>query len=373
MSYLGEEIPKLGFGLMRLPRLGREIDLDQMTQMVDLFLESGFTYFDTAYGYEGSEAAARKTLVERYPRESYVFATKLPAWAGPRNAQEAQAMFWTSLERTGVGYFDYYLLHNVGGDHTRYFDEYGIWQFLMDRKSEGLIKHLGMSFHDKANVLESVLAAHPEIEFVQLQINYLDWESDSVQSRRCWETALWHGRPVIVMEPIKGGALANPPESVRQILLAADPEASPASWALRFAASLDGIITVLSGMSTLDQMRENTHTLKHFRPLTEAEKAVLAAACEAYNAIPVVPCTECKYCVEGCPNQVRIPWILGALNTYLRFGSLELARHNYAFATREGGKASECIRCGQCESACPQHIAIMDELERARDLLEQTG
>ena len=260
-KHLGQDVPKLGFGLMRLPMIEGKIDIEQVKTMVDMFLEKGFTYFDTAYGYANgeSEKAAKIALVDRYPRDSFFLATKLPAWAGPKTAEEARQMFYTSLERTGAGYFDYYLLHNVGESRTAYFDKYDIWEFLKERKAEGLIKHLGFSFHDKADVLESVLTAHPDMEFVQLQINYADWDNPSIESRKCYEVARKHGKPVIIMEPVKGGILASPPPSVTKILSDADPSASPASWGIRFAASLEGVITVLSGMSNIEQMAETCH------------------------------------------------------------------------------------------------------------------
>ena len=218
--YLGENISKLGFGLMRLPMKGEAVDIEQTKQMVDMFMDAGFYYFDTAYGYGNgaSEAAIKEALVDRYPRDSFMLATKLPAWAGAKNAQEAKQMFYTSLERTGAGYFDFYLLHNLGESRTRFFDDYDIWNFLEERKKEGLIRHLGFSFHDKADVLEAILTAHPEMEFVQLQINYADWEAPEIESRKCYETARKHGKPVIIMEPVKGGNLANLPEKAADVL-----------------------------------------------------------------------------------------------------------------------------------------------------------
>lgn len=373
MTYLGENIKKLGFGLMRLPMLGREIDIEQTKQMVDLFLASGFTYFDTAYGYNNgkSEAAAKVALVDRYPRESFQLATKLPAWAGPKTAEEAKQMFWTSLERTGAGYFDYYLLHNLGDDRTQAFDKFGIWDFLAEQKEKGLIKHIGFSIHDKAAVLDDVLNKHPEMEFVQLQINYGDWESNSVESRKCYEVARKHQKPIIIMEPVKGGSLANLPESVAGIFRAANPDVSLSSWAIRFAASLDGLITVLSGMSSLEQMRDNLSFMKDFKPLDQSELAVIAQAREAFLKIPQIPCTDCRYCLEECPQGIVIPRILNAMNINLVYGHLAGAKGSYAWETRDGGLASQCIACGLCEDACPQHIQIIDELRKAADLLEK--
>lgn len=372
MEYLGKDIPKLGFGLMRLPMLGEEVDLEQTKQMVDKFLEAGFTYFDTAYGYLGgkSEEAVKTALVDRYPRESFQLATKLPAWAGAQTAEEAKEMLQTSLRRTGAGYFDFYLLHNCGDDRTQAFDKFGIWDYALEMKEKGLLKHVGFSFHDKADVLDELLTKHPEMEFVQLQINYADWEDDNVQSRRCYEVARKHNKPVIIMEPVKGGLLANPPETVAQVLKAAAPEKDLPSWALRFAASLEGIITVLSGMSTLEQMEQNLATMKEFSPLSAQEQAVVAQAREALACLPSIPCTSCQYCVKGCPQGIPIPGVFSAMNTHLIYGNTERAKGNYGFATRGKGKASDCIQCGQCESVCPQHISIIQQLQQAAEVLE---
>ncbi|MCI8417990.1 MAG: 4Fe-4S dicluster domain-containing protein [Lachnospiraceae bacterium] len=371
MSYLGESIPKLGFGLMRLPMLGEEVDLEQTKQMVDLFLEKGFTYFDTAYGYLGgkSEAAAKVALVDRYPRDAYQLATKLPAWMA-KSREEATNMFQISLDRTGAGYFDFYLLHNLGADRIQYFEEYGIWDFLKDKKEKGLIKHLGFSFHDKAVLLDELLDKHPEIEFVQLQINYADWDSETIQSRKCYETARKHGKPVIIMEPVKGGSLARLPEGPGAIFHEANPDASLPSWAIRYAASLEGIITVLSGMSTLEQMQDNLSYMEHFKPLTQAEHETVKKAQAELARIPQIPCTGCDYCRKGCPQQVLIPNMFRSMNNYLVYNNLQGARSNYAFETRNGGKASLCVECGQCESVCPQHISIIEELKRIVTTLE---
>lgn len=373
MAYLGESIKKLGFGLMRLPMIGEEVDLEQVKKMVDLFLEKGFTYFDTAYGYlDGkSEIAARKALVERYPRDRFQLATKLPAWYGASNQQEAEQMFWTSLERTGAGYFDFYLMHNLGDDRTEYFERYDIWNFLLARKKEGLIRHLGFSFHDKAEVLEQVLNRYPEAEFVQLQINYADWESPSIQSRRCYEVARSHGKPVVIMEPVKGGSLAKLPDEAVKLLHALAPEASLPSWAIRYAASLEGVITVLSGMSTLEQMEDNLSYMENFRPYTQEEYDAIAKVRKILDEVPQIPCTRCGYCLEGCPQNIAIPGIFKAVNNYLVYQNMPGALGNYVFETRDHGKADECVACGQCESVCPQHIQIIEELKKAAELFKK--
>lgn len=365
------DIKKLGFGLMRLPMNGEEVDLAQTKEMVDLFLSKGFTYFDTAYGYlDGkSEEAAKAALVDRHPRDSFQLATKLPAWAAATE-EEAKAMFETSLERTGAGYFDFFLLHNLGDTRTGAFDEFHIWDFLAEKKAEGKIVNLGFSMHDKADKLEEILKAHPEMDFVQLQINYADWDSPTVESRKCYETARRYGKPVIVMEPVKGGSLATLPKQVSDIFKEADGEASLSSWAIRYATSLDGVLTVLSGMSSLEQMKDNLATMEEWKPLSEEEQKVVERATQALEEIPHVPCTACRYCEKGCPQQIAIPGIFRALNNQMIYGNREGAEGNYAWETRAGGIASKCIECGKCEEVCPQHIQIIEELKKAKALFE---
>ena len=373
MKYLGENVPKLGFGLMRLPMLGKVIDVEQTKKMVDLFLESGFTYFDTAYGYhEGtSEVTVKTAIVDRYPREKFLLATKLPAWSRTKTADDAKNMFWTSLKRTGAEYFDFYLLHNIGATRTNSFDDFGIWDYVLELKEKGLVRHVGFSFHDKASLLDEVLTKHPEMEFVQLQINYADWESGTVQSRLCHEVALKHNKPVVVMEPVKGGMLANPAPIVKAVFDETGSGLSCASWAIRFAASLDGIITVLSGMSSLEQMKDNVSSMKGFKPLNEAEHTVIEKARKALSKVPSIPCTACEYCVSGCPNNIIIHKILAMLNRELTFSSPASAKFGYNWETNFGGKASDCIECGECEKVCPQQIKIVDLLKEAAAKYEE--
>lgn len=366
-----EDIKKLGFGLMRLPMNDEEVDIEQTKEMVDLFLSKGFTYFDTAYGYlDGkSEEAAKIALVDRHPRDSFQLATKLPAWAAATET-EAKEMFETSLRRTGAGYFDFFLLHNLGDTRTAAFDEFHIWDFLAEKKAEGKIVNLGFSMHDKAEKLEEILQEHPEMDFVQLQINYADWESPTVEARKCYEVARKYHKPVVIMEPIKGGSLAVLPEKISKIFKEADADASLSSWALRYVASLEGVLTVLSGMSSLEQMKNNLATMEDFEPLNEKEQAVIEKAAAALDAMPQVPCTACRYCEKGCPQQIAIPGIFRALNNYMIYGNKEGAEGNYEWETREGGVASKCIECGSCEDVCPQHIKIIKELKKAKEMFE---
>ncbi|NLO86298.1 MAG: 4Fe-4S dicluster domain-containing protein [Clostridiales bacterium] len=365
------DIKKLGFGLMRLPMNGEEVDAAQTNEMVDKFLQKGFTYFDTAYGYINgkSEETVKTALVDRYPRDQFLVATKLPAWADAKNADEAIQMFYTSLKRTGAGYFDYYLLHNCGGERTKVFTDFGIWEFLAKQKQKGLIKNLGFSFHDKADVLEQLLTDHPEMDFVQLQINYADWENDTVQSRQCYEVARAHGKSIIIMEPIKGGSLANLPDDIAQPMKDYAPDRSLSSWALRYAASLEGVITVLSGMSSTEQMEDNLSTFEHFEPLSTEELDVIAEVQSRLANSHGIPCTNCKYCVKDCPMQIPIPRVFSSMNTYLVYNNLQGAKGNYKWIDKEYF-ASKCIECGQCEMVCPQQIKIIDELKRVAETLE---
>ena len=367
-QYLGEEIRKLGFGMMRLPKKGDAIDIETTKLMVDKFMQAGFTYFDTAWIYPGSEDAVRQALVERYPRESYQLATKLAAWHECKTTEDAIEQYETSLKRTGAGYFDYYLLHNLGDKRTDVFDDFDLWKFAFEQKAQGKIRHVGFSFHSTADQLDRILTDHPETEFVQLQINYADWEHKDIQSRLNYETARRHGKPVIIMEPVKGGMLATPPEPVQKVFLDAEPDMSVASWALRFCANLPGVITVLSGMSTPEQMDDNLAVMKDFTHLTDTEQATLLKARDVLARIPLIPCTGCDYCAKVCPMNIGVSGSFNGRNLLTLYGNKEAAGIQIFWAVGAQGKkdAVECIRCGKCEDVCPQRLEI-------RKLLAETA
>ncbi|MBQ9208176.1 MAG: aldo/keto reductase [Oscillospiraceae bacterium] len=369
-DYFGKEVPKLGFGLMRLPKKGLGTDMEELKTMVDMFMEAGFTYFDTAFVYIGSEAAARKALVERYPRESYTLCTKINAFLLAPTEKAAKQQFYTSLERTGAGYFDYYLLHSFMENNYQKYDKFHLWDFVKEQKEKGLVKHFGFSYHAGPELLDRILTEHPEVDFVQLQINYADWENPSVASRANYEVARKHGKSITVMEPVKGGKLANPPEEVKKLFKAYHPDMSYASWAIRFVASLDGIITVLSGMSNIEQMKDNISYMKDFVPLNDEELEIIRKAQRIMGHSSTIPCTACHYCVDGCPKSIRIPDIFVAMNRQLGDGQIENAGELYAKATDGSGKASDCIRCKKCENACPQHLLITEHLKQAVQMFE---
>lgn len=363
---------KLGFGLMRLPVLDKTnqagVDIEQLKKMVDIFMEKGFTYFDTAIMYNGfaSQSAAKKALVDRYPRDSFTLATKLHAGFFD-SFEDRDKVFNEQLEQTGAGYFDYYLLHGVESAILPKYDKFDCWNWLLDKKAKGLVKHAGFSFHDSAELLDELLSKHPEMDFVQLQINYLDWESKWVQSRKCYEVAVKHGNPVIVMEPVKGGTLANIPEEAENLFKESDPDASVPSWAIRFAASLDNVMVVLSGMSDVTQIEENSDCILNFKPLTEDEKQLCYKVGEIINNRIAIPCTGCSYCTEGCPKKIAIPQYFSLYNDNMRENIAEkgwtASFANYDVLALKFGRARDCIGCGQCEGVCPQHLPIIENLK----------
>lgn len=369
-----EQTPKLGFGCMRLPLTDKgnqkSIGIDHFKKMVDAFIQGGGTYFDTAYVYhEGaSEGALRQALVERYPRDSFTIATKCLAWAAP-DADTAKGYLATSLERLGTDYVDFYLLHNVGGQRTAKFDAYGMWDFALQKKEEGVIKNVGFSMHDGPKTLRKLLKAHPEMDFVQLQVNYLDWDDPVVQARRCMEVAAEFDIPVVIMEPARGGRLVELPEKVAAPLRACDPGKSLASWAYRFCYNLPNVITVLSGMSTIDQVRENVADYQANKPFTPEESAALANARDILASMASIPCTNCRYCVKECPEQVAIPEIMGLLNLESQTENTEFVKGLYSWQAKPS-KASACIQCGSCEAMCPQGIDIIHQLEVAAERFE---
>ena len=359
---------KLGFGLMRLPKKDGQIDLEATKKLVDRFMERGFTYFDTAYVYDGgnSEIAARECIVKRYPRDSFTIATKYPTH-GVAEGTDPLSLFETSRERLGVDYIDYYLLHALNDEKYEKLVKDGVWDMCRKLRDEGKIRHLGFSVHASPEFIDRALTEQPDVEFVQVQINYLDWEDPSVRSRLCYEAVRKHNVPVVIMEPIKGGALAGGNEEITKILKAANPDATPASWALRFAAGHPGIGVVLSGMNEMSQVEENTVVLDDPKPITPEEQKVLDAAVAAYNAIERIPCTRCRYCVDGCPMSIDIPTIFSMVNQYRVYGQKGSGWMRYE---NMKAKASDCIQCRTCESACPPHITIPELLQEAVKIFE---
>jgi len=363
---------RLGFGLMRLPKNpDGTIDIPQVSEMADRFLAAGGTYFDTAYVYDGgdSEKAFRSAVAERHPREAYTLATKLHATIGAVDEAGAKQELATSLERTGAGYFDYYLLHALQRSNYEKYNDFHLWDFVREQKEKGLIRHWGFSFHADPELLEQLLTDHPDAEFVQLQINYADWENPGVASRRNWEICRAHGKPVMIMEPVKGGILADPIPRVKELLTAASPDVSFASWALRFAAGLEGVHAVLSGMSNLAQMDDNLRTMKDFRPLDEQEQQVLNEVRKALDEDKSISCTACHYCTKGCPMSIPIPEIFNVINRKKGSPKFRTVRE-YDIVTQGRGRASDCIACGQCEGACPQGLPIISLLEDCKKELE---
>lgn len=370
-AVFAENDKKLGFGLMRLPKLDpndwASVDIELTKKLVDYFIEQGFTYFDTAWMYCGfnSESAIKEALVDRYPRDKYTLATKLHG--GFFNTVEGMdEIFNEQLRKTGVSYFDYYLLHDIGEDHYKKYTEFKSFDWLVKKKEAGLVKHIGFSYHDGADLLDRVLTEHPEMEFVQLQINYLDWESEAIQSRRCYEVCVKHNKPVVVMEPVKGGTLANVPEKVTELFESYDASMSVPSWAIRFAASQPNVKMVLSGMGNMDMMKDNTSYMKDFKPLTEDELKLVFKARDIINESIAIPCTGCAYCVDGCPKKIAIPKYFSLYNAekqeFAGKGFTPQGEY-YTRLTENFGKASECIGCGRCEKVCPQHLPIREDLK----------
>lgn len=364
------EPKKLGFGFMRLPlndpHNPKAVDIKQVQQMTDTFIEQGFSYFDTAYMYHDftSECIVREALVKRHRRHSFKLASKLPVMMLSKPGDN-ERIFSEQLEKCGAGYFDYYLLHNLNVENYKNAEQLESFTFVTGKKAEGKIRHIGFSFHDKAELLDTILTEHPEIEFVQLQINYLDWDDENIQSRKCYETARKHGKQIIVMEPVKGGVLARVPTEAELLFRKIQPGLSPASWGIRYAASLEGVIMVLSGMSSIEQLQDNISYMKNFKPLSEKEQNIVAEVVKIINHSIAVPCTACRYCTAGCPKQIAIPEYFALYNKekQSQFRGVSARQETYTTYAGAHGKASECTECRQCEKICPQHLPIVDYLK----------
>lgn len=368
---------KLGFGLMRLPLTDANdkgsIDIEALKEMVDTFMEQGFTYFDTAWMYCAfkSENAVKEALIDRYPRDRYTLTTKLHA-SYLKTKEDRDRIFEEQRQKTGVDYFDYYLIHAIDQELYSIYNEMDCFNWLIEKKKQGFVKHIGFSYHDSAEFLDQVLTEHPEMEFVQLQMNYLDWESAEVQSRKCYEVASKHGKPVIVMEPVKGGTLADVPAEVRESFAAYHPDLSVPSWAIRFVASLDNVAMVLSGMSNMEQLTDNISYMKEFVPMNAEETELVHKAAEMIKDSIAIPCTGCSYCTEGCPMQIAIPDLFRVYNKSKRGEITDVeANEEYRQLTESGGKARECLACGQCQVACPQHLEIINYLKDVAKCMEK--
>ena len=366
------EMPKIGFGLMRLPEKDGAIDIEQVSQMADAYMEAGFNYFDTAYVYHSgnSEKAVKEAIVKRYPRESFTIATKLPAWF-LHSFEDRDKVFEEQLDRCGVDYFDYYLLHSLeDGNNYDTYEKYDCFNWGIKKRDEGKIRHFGFSFHGTPELLVQVLDKHPEIEFVQIQLNYADWDNKIVHSGELYEILRDRSIPMIIMEPAKGGKLANLDDECAEILKAIRPEKSIASWAFRYVGSLPGIATILSGMSTPEQMKDNINTFKDFEPLSEEELVAIDKVKEIMNRVELAGCTSCKYCVEGCPMGISIPDVISAVNTRRKFPGDMRPQFFYNGLVDRYSHASDCIACGQCEGVCPQHLPIIDLMKEAVEKFE---
>lgn len=352
-----------GFGCMRLPMDGEEVNIPETCRMVDAFLDAGFNYFDTAHGYiQGkSETALKACLTSRYPREKYILTNKLTGNFFKTEA-DIRPLFESQLQACGVDYFDYYLMHAQGAGNYGHYKECRAYETAFALKAEGKVRHVGISFHDRAEVLEQILTDYPEVEVVQIQFNYVDYDDAAVQSRKCYEVCVKHHKPVIVMEPVKGGNLVNLPEDAKAVLDALHG-GSPASYAIRFAASFPGIEMVLSGMSDMAQMQDNISFMQEFKPLSDAEMAAVKKVQEIFRSKNLIPCTACRYCTDGCPKHIAIPDLFAVMNTKQLYHDWNADYYYNVVHTAPGRRASDCVKCGKCEKACPQHLPIRKLLE----------
>lgn len=352
-----------GFGCMRLPMDGKKVDYAQFTEMVDYFMSEGFNYFDTAMVYiEGqSETAIRDCVVKRYARDSFVLTDKLSTHLFSKE-EDIRPLFDRQLEACGVDYFDFYLMHAQTKDLFEKYKRCRAYEHAFEFKAEGRVKHVGISFHDKAEVLDEILTEYPQIEAVQLQLNYIDFDDPSVQSRRCYEVCRKHNKPVIVMEPVRGGNLVNLPPEAKAVLDSLGG-GGPASYAIRFAAGFDGIFMVLSGMSDLSQMKDNLSYMKDFKPLDSKELEAVNKVCDIIRSKHLISCTACRYCVDGCPKHIAIPNLFSLMNTKQIYSDWNADYYYNEVYTKNASKASDCIACGKCEKACPQHLPIRSLLK----------
>ncbi|MCL2125481.1 MAG: aldo/keto reductase [Oscillospiraceae bacterium] len=366
-----QTIGKLGFGFMRMPMAGGlGIDMELLKQMVDTYLAAGFKYFDTAYVYTGSEEALREALVRRHPRDNYMVTTKMPVFL-VKTQDDMQKAFDTSLERLGLDHLDFYLLHGLSLETGEKLEQIGGWDFVRNLKEQGRIRNYGFSYHDSPEHLDILLSRHPDVDIVQLQINYLDWEDPEVQSRRLYETARKHNKPFNIMGPVKGGLLSGAGSEAETMLRKINPDVSAASWAVRFVAPLEGLHVMLSGMGTMEQLEDNINTIKNLKPLSDEEKAVLREVADVLHKMPTIPCTGCKYCVENCPQKLKIPALIELYNEFITFNQKRSIGYTFEEVTAGGLLPSKCTACHSCEKHCPQHIEIPDTMRKAADAYEQ--